>query len=109
MESYRSGEIVLLEFPFTDAAGMRRRPALVMLDTGDDDIVVARVTTGSARDEFDVEAREWSSAGLLLPSIVRIHNVATIEKRLVERRLGMSSGLDLTRVREATRRLWNLS
>jgi mRNA interferase MazF len=44
MAAYAAGDIVLLQFPFTDTAGSKRRPALVLLDTGDDDIVVARVT-----------------------------------------------------------------
>jgi len=45
MKDYRPGEVVLLSFPFADAAGAKRRPALVILDTGDEDIVVARVTS----------------------------------------------------------------
>ncbi len=43
MKRYQPGEIVLLLFPFTDMGGAKRRPALVLLDTGDIDIVVARV------------------------------------------------------------------
>jgi len=44
MTSFAAGDIVLLKFPFTDAAGSKRRPALVLLDTGDEDVMVARVT-----------------------------------------------------------------
>jgi mRNA interferase MazF len=35
MQNYRPGELVLLSFPFADATGVKRRPALVLLDTGD--------------------------------------------------------------------------
>jgi mRNA interferase MazF len=59
METYRAGGIVLLSFPFADAIGARRRPALVLLDTGDADIVVARVTSQASRGPFDVELVEW--------------------------------------------------
>ena len=107
--SYRPGEIVLLQFPFSDAAGMRRRPTLVMLDTGDEDIVVARVTSHVVRDEFDIDVIDWESARLLLPSIVRVHKLATIEKTLVERRLGMLSDSDWVRVQESVQRLWSVS
>jgi len=106
METYRAGEIVLLSFPFADAMGARRRPALVLLDIGDADIVVARVTSQAARGPFDVELVEWHQAGLLLPSIVRVHKVATLEKRLVERRLGALTANDWERVRAAIRELW---
>jgi len=45
MPNYQSGEVLLLLFPFADATGARRRPALVLLDTGDADIIIARVTS----------------------------------------------------------------
>ncbi len=106
METYQPGDIVLLSFPFGDATGSRRRPALVLLDTGDNDIVVARVTSQLARDQFDVQLEDWSSAGLLLPSIVRLHKLATLEKRLVETRLGRLAGADWSAVRRSTQRLW---
>jgi len=72
-QNYQSGEVLLLSFPFADATGARRRPALVLLDTGDADIVVARVTSQIVRTVFDVELVEWQQRGLLFPSVVRIH------------------------------------
>lgn len=106
MENYDPGEVVLLMFPFTDAAGTKRRPALVLLDTGDADIVVARVTSQITQTTFDVELAEWQQAGLLLPSIVRVHKLATLEKSLVERRLGVLAASDWAQVRAKIRELW---
>ena len=59
MESYRPGDVVLLLFPFTDAEGARRRPPLVLVDTGDEDIVVARITSQASRDAHDVRIEHW--------------------------------------------------
>ena len=106
MQNYRPGEIVLLSFPFADAITVKRRPALVLLDTGDEDIVVARVTSQVAQGPFDVELVEWRGAGLLLPSVVRVHKVATLEKRLVERRLGTLTADDWARVQAVIQQLW---
>lgn len=106
MKAYRSGEIVLLSFPFADTTGAKRRPALVILDTGDEDIIVVRVTSQVAQTAFDVELMEWQQAGLLLPSVVRVHKVATLEKRLVERRLGALTPSDWAQVRVKIRQLW---
>ena len=106
METYHPGEIVLLSFPFADASEVRRRPALVLLDTGDADIIVARVTSQLTRGPFDVELAEWRKAGLLLPSVVRADKVATLEKRLVERRLGVLTSEDWARVQSVVRQLW---
>jgi mRNA interferase MazF len=98
MKSYHSGEIILLSFPFTDVTGVKRRPALVLLDTGDEDIIVARVTSQAVQAIFDVELVEWRQAGLLLPSVVRVDKLATLGKGLVERRLGMLTSNDWMQV-----------
>jgi mRNA interferase MazF len=106
MPNYLSGEVLLLLFPFADATGARRRPALVLLDTGDADIVVARGTSQIVRTVFDVERVEWQQAGVLLPSVVRVHKVATLEKRLVERRLGTLTSNDWAQVCARIQQLW---
>jgi mRNA interferase MazF len=106
MQDYRPGEIVLLSFPFTDATEVKRRPALVLLDTGGEDIVVGRVTSQVAQGPFDVELAGWREAGLLLPSVVRVDKVATLEKRLVERRLGALTAGDWARVQAVIQQLW---
>lgn len=104
--SYHPGEIVLLAFPFAAGSEVKRRPALVLLDTGNDDIVLARVTSQSALTQFDVQLDDWRQAGLLLPSVVRLHKIATLEKNLVDRKLGVLTANDWTRVRSVLLRLW---
>ena len=107
MKSYRSGEVILLSFPFSDATGAKQRPALVLLDTGDEDLIVARVTSQMAQTIFDVELADWQQAGLLLPSVVRVHKVATLEKNLVERRLGTLTHSDWAQVQAKVQQLWS--
>jgi len=41
----RLGEVVLIRMQFHQAPGSKVRPALVLLDTGDDDFVAAPVTS----------------------------------------------------------------
>jgi len=108
MEYYRPGEVVLLEFPFTGIVDAKRRPALVLLDTGDDDIVVARVTSQITRTQFDVELAEWQKVGLLLPSVIRVHKLATLAKSLVRRRLGSLAPSDWMQVRARIHQLWGV-
>ena len=105
MSSYAAGDVVLLEFPFTDTSGSKRRPALVLLDTGDDDIVVARVTGQLTATPEDVVLDEWQQAGLLLPSVVRLHKVATLQRRLVGKKLGRLTPGDWSRVILALRQV----
>jgi len=108
MTRYKPGDIVLLDFPFTDGSEARRRPALILLDTGDDDVLVARVTSQSRTDTFDVEITNWRNAGLLLPSIARLHKLATIEKALIVRTLGKLHITDRTTVAQTFEKLFDV-
>ena len=98
---YRPGDLVLLSFPFSKETGTKQRPALVLLDTGDNDVIVARITTQLHLSKHDVEIRNWRSAGLIGPSIVRLHKLVTLEKSLVIRHLGHLSDEDWEFVRVA--------
>ncbi len=88
MTSYSVGDVVLLLFPFSDGRGAKRRPALMLVDVGDDDIVVARITSQDWHTVYDVPLQAWQSAGLRLPSVMRAHKLATLDKSLVEKRIG---------------------
>ena len=98
MTIYNTGEILLLRFPFAEARGAKQRPALVLLDAGDSDIVVARITTQIYSTQYDVAIIDWSNAGLLAASTVRLHKLATLEKSLVKRQLGRLTKTDSTRI-----------
>ena len=64
MTTYRRAEIVLVAFPLTEGTQTKRRPALVVLDTGDADLTLARITSRAFRGPFDVEVVDWRGAGL---------------------------------------------
>jgi mRNA interferase MazF len=106
MQNYHSGDIVLMTLQFTAGTGAKRRPAIVLLDTGDADMIVAPITSRAGRAIFDVNLAEWQQAGLLLPSIVRVHKPTTAEKRLVERTLGTLTADDWAQVRAKVLELW---
>jgi mRNA interferase MazF len=86
--SYQAGDVVLVDFPFTVSGPGKPRPALVILDTGDADVLLARVTTQPRATPYDVTLAGWQHAGLLAPSIVRLHKLATLAKTRVQRHLG---------------------
>lgn len=96
---YQIGDVVVLVDPTTGKGDPR--PALVLADTGDEDIVVARITTHQPRDSFDVSVNDYSHAGLNRPSTVRPHKLATLERSLISRRLGSLSPVDLESVRNS--------
>lgn len=96
--NYQPGDVVLVDFPFTVSGPGKPRPALVILDTGDADVVLARVTTQAPNTPFDVTISGWPQAGLLAPSTVRLHKLATLAKTGVRRHLGSLVVSDRQRV-----------
>jgi mRNA interferase MazF len=97
---YKFGDILLLNFPFSGLAGVKKRPALFLLDAHDGDILVARITSKIWFKPTDIPLRDWSSAGLLSNSCIRLTKLATLEKTLVERKLGTLSVQDLALVEQ---------
>ena len=102
-----TGDVVLIAFPFTDVGSVKRRPALVLLESGTDDLLLARITSRATRGPWDVAVASWSAAGLLAPSVVRLDKLATLQRTLVERHVGRLSEEDRRRVGECLRDLFD--
>ena len=90
----RLGEVVLIRMQFHQAPGSKIRPALVLLDTADDDFVAAPVTSQPRLSDYDLAIADWRAAGLNVASSVRVHKLAVLSKADVVRSLGLVSGAD---------------
>ena len=77
-----------MDFPQSGSEPRKRRPAPVILDIGDADVVLAPITTRERTGPGDVKLQEWQEGGLLRESWVRLAKLACLEKRDVARRLG---------------------
>jgi len=84
MEKLNFGDIVLLRFPYTDGQTFKKRPALLINDFNNGDIIVCRVTSQIYTSKQNIYIDNWEKSGLKLPSVIRIHKVATLEKDMVE-------------------------
>jgi len=88
MNKIEPGTIVILKFPFTDGTNYQRRPALVLNDFEDGDLLVCRITSKIYRTKYDIYLDNWLRYGLRLPSVVRVHKMATLEKDMMETIIG---------------------
>lgn len=97
------GDIVSVEFPFSDLLGRKRRPGLVLaVDTHD--ALLARLTTHPPRDVRDTALRLWAEAGLPRASTVRLTKLATVDRRLVHHRIGRLQPEDAQNVAQTVER-----
>ena len=92
------GEFWVADIPFTSGIGSKMRPVLVLwLDARD--AVVAVVTSAGQRSTTDVPLADWKSAGLRLPSTVRLSRLDCLEQGLLIHKLGVLSAADAHQVK----------
>lgn len=85
---FRPGDIVLIKFPFSDSKGYKKRPALILQGFDDGDVIICRITSKVYQSPFDEELPDWEKCGLLLPSVIRVHKLITVELSLIDQKLG---------------------
>lgn len=104
---YIFGDVVLLEFPSSDLRSAKIRPVIVLIDTGDEDFLVAKVTSQPARDAFDIPLMNWEEEGFRTESFVRSHKLFTLDKSFIVRRLGNLTKLDKESLKDRLQQLWS--
>ena len=111
--TYRPGEVLVVPFPFTDSAAVKRRPALVLSAEPFQDrighLVLAMITSRENRGwPLDVEITDLEAAGLPHPSVVRM-KLFTLDERFVVRKAGRLTEMDRTTVRNNLKLLLSFS
>ena len=108
MTGFKRADVVLVGFIFSDESGAKLRPALVVSSAayhrGRQDLVVAAITSNVRRRLYgDHLLTDWKSAGLLFPSTVT-GILRTVERRIIERKLGSLANADREAVDRELRR-----
>lgn len=95
--------VVVVPFPFSEAAGTKRRPALVVSRRSFNEgghVVLAMITTKSEPSwQGDTWIEDRKTVGLDRRCLVRM-KLFTIDSRLISRRIGRLGEADLQRVKE---------
>jgi mRNA-degrading endonuclease toxin of MazEF toxin-antitoxin module len=100
----RPGQVVLIRIDFHQTAGGKLRPAVVLLDSDDDDFVGAPITSRPRLSDFDVAIQPWRLAGLNTASTIRVHKLTVLAKDEIVRRLGELAAPDQAAVTAVLRR-----
>jgi mRNA-degrading endonuclease toxin of MazEF toxin-antitoxin module len=97
---------VVVNVPFSDHAGLKPRPALVVspltFHRRLPDLIVCPI---SSQPRYyrrpgagDCPLQDWHDVGLRHPSTVRVSKVLSVDKQIIKRTLGRVSQSDLQRV-----------
>ena len=92
------GDVVLVDFPFASGATQKLRPAVVVQSDAYNrrlaTTILAPITSNTkhlnerTQVAIDPAAPEGTPTGLLKPSAIKCENLATVETRLVRRKIG---------------------
>ena len=90
MEGFVKGDVVVVPFPFSDLTDAKRRPALVVADLEDNDVILCQITSQSIRDRYAVPLREedFEVGSLKKSSHIRPNRIFTADKDIVLYRIG---------------------
>ena len=103
MERFVKGDIVLVNFPFTDLTGFSKRPAIVISDLSGDDTILCQITTQkSRRDEYSLTLvdSDFSIGKLPHSSLIRVNKVFTASKRVILKKIGSVNSSKILEVEE---------
>lgn len=109
--TYKRGQIVVVNVPFSNHSGSKPRPALVISTEAFHrtllDVIVCPI---SSRPRYyqrpgpgDQPLRHWKDVGLRYPSTVRVSNILAVDKTIIKRSLGRLLKDDLEQVEEGLR------
>lgn len=104
MTNYKKGDIVLVDFGFSEGAGSKKRPALIISSShyhqSRHEIIIMAITSNIKRVLFgDTKLEEWKDAGLIYPSVVT-DVIRTIKDDMITRKLGTMPHQDLQKVQK---------
>lgn len=88
MMKYDFGDVVFIEFYEFASKNRKRRPAMVVLDVGDVDVVVCPITSRERNGLGDYKLKDWEKCGLKKNSWVRLAKLSCLEKSDIVRIFG---------------------
>ena len=102
MTSFKQGGVVLVEYPFSERTGSKKRPAFVVSNDSyhrsRQDVIIAGVTSNISRKlAGDTVLENWQQAGLKYPSLVT-GILQTVKNHMIIRLLGVVSAQDFRKV-----------
>jgi mRNA interferase MazF len=103
MEEFVKGDVVIVNFPFTDLKGFSKRPALVLANLRGADTILCQITTQESRyDEYALElnSEQFSQGELLHSSYIRINKLFTASKNIILKKVGRINKTKFLEVRD---------
>jgi mRNA interferase MazF len=90
VEGFVKGDVVVLEFPFSNLLQVKRRPSLIIKVPKGEDLIVCQITRKSYEKSVEIPIRkeDFLKGSLKVESYMRIDKIFSIEKSLIKYKIG---------------------
>ena len=91
MERSLKGNVVTIQFPFSDLTGSKKRPALIVADWGSNDVILAQITSVVHKDNYAIylNDKDFLNGSLKKESYVRPNKLFTADKSTFLQNIGV--------------------
>jgi len=91
MERLVKGDVVVTSFPFSDLTSAIKRPALVLANLDERDIILCQITKRERLDKNKIELsfKDMKSGNLKVRSFIRASKLFTLDKSLILYKMGV--------------------
>lgn len=90
MGKFIKGDVVVIPFPFSDLSASKKRPALVLVDSLGDDIILCQITSQNTKDNnaITIDITDIVNGSLNVVSNARPNRLFTAEEKIVLYKIG---------------------
>ena len=90
MEGFVNGDIVVIEFPYSNLKDTKRRPVLILKIPKGEDVIVLQITSSSHEKivEIPIKKEDFKKGSLKRDSYIRIDKIASVDKSLIKYNVG---------------------
>lgn len=104
----KKGDVVLIDFPFTDLSGNKLRPALILAKDGDNVVLAFFTTTLKEVYKSDLLIIKSDTNGLKRDSILRLNKLTTLSSTLIKGKFGNISDSEINEINKKLIELFDL-
>jgi mRNA interferase MazF len=90
MEKFVKGDVVVIPFPYSDLTNAKRRPALVLAESSNNDLILCQITSQKVKDSFAVglSIDDFSEGTIFKKSNIRPNKIFTADSKIILYKIG---------------------
>jgi mRNA interferase MazF len=82
MAEFIKDDVIVLNFPFSDLTGSKRRPALVLASLKGNDVLLCQITSQASEDAIAITNADFTTGALPVNSYIKPYKLFTADQNI---------------------------